>query len=257
MTSPHGWVIHRYDRVTSTMDVAARLAQFGASDRTAVISGEQSAGRGRGGKVWESPPGTALFCTMLLRPRVAPARLSTLPLVAGLAVAEAIELLTGCPTRIKWPNDVWIGNDGDRRKVAGILVTSHASGGEIDHALIGIGVNIAVHVEALPPGATSIQAATGLAPTVDAVFAKLLERFDHGYASFQESNGRPSLDGWRARAVLLGDQVTIDDMGRQLVGVFVGIEEDGALLLQESDSTIRRVVAGELTRGPRAMLEAG
>ncbi|MBA3449664.1 MAG: biotin--[acetyl-CoA-carboxylase] ligase [Chloroflexia bacterium] len=247
----NGWVIHRYGRVSSTMDVAAHLAQFGATDRTVVVSDEQSAGRGRSGRVWESPAATALFCTLLLRPGVAPDRLSTLPLVAGAAVAEAIECVAGCPARLKWPNDVWLGADDVRRKVAGILLTSFVQGGGVNHVLLGIGINIAGAPETLPPGATSIEAATGLTTSVEEVLTTLLDRFDPIYANFQEAGGRPSLDGWRTRAALIGELVTIADAGRNLTGLFSDIDADGALLLEGSDGAVRRVFAGDLTRGPR------
>src|SRR5688500_8120277 len=102
MTGDQRWVIHRYDRGTSTMDVAAALARFGAPDRSAAISTEQPAGRGRAGRTWQAPPGSSLFCTLILRPRVAADRLSTLPLVTAVAVAEAIETRTNSPVQVKW-----------------------------------------------------------------------------------------------------------------------------------------------------------
>jgi len=251
MTDARGWNVYYFKSVTSTMDVAMHVAQRGASDRTVVISSEQTAGRGRGGRDWSSPPGRALYCTMLLRPRVDPNRLSTLPLLAGVAVAETIEALTGVAAQLKWPNDVWIGTDAQRRKIAGILMTSHVQGGVAEFVLVGIGINVAGDSEILPPGGTTILAATGVALDVDAVFNCLLSRFDLAYDHFLDVTGRPSLDGWRARAALLGEPVAITDAGRAVRGVFVGIDEDGALLLDEPGSGVRRVLAGDLIRGPR------
>lgn len=251
MTDARGWVVHRYDRVASTMDVAGLLATFGATDRSAVVAAEQTSGRGRAGRTWLAPPGSSLFCTLILRPRLAPDRLGTLPLLAGVAVAEAIERLTDTPARLKWPNDVWLGADPERRKVAGILAASVVRGGAIDSALVGIGINVASDAESLPPNATSIVAATGKHATVEDLLAALLAAFDESYGAFLSSLGSPPLDRWRSRAVLVGEQVEIEDAGRVASGVFTGIDDDGALLLQIDGAGVRRFVSGDVTRGPR------
>lgn len=257
MTGHADWCIHHYDSVSSTMDVAGHHARHGAPDRTVVVSAAQTAGRGRSERPWRSPAGVAVYCTMILRPCVTPDRLSTLPLVAGVAVAEAIEQVVGHPVQVKWPNDIWIGTDPKRRKVAGILMTSSLRGGNVDRVLVGIGINVSSQPDDLPPGATSLVAATGIKITPDAVFRIVLDRFDHAYEAFLEARGKPSLDGWRARAALLGESVTIEDAGRRHEGDFVGIDDDGALLLYVAGSGVRKVVAGDLTRGPRGMPAPG
>jgi BirA family transcriptional regulator, biotin operon repressor / biotin---[acetyl-CoA-carboxylase] ligase len=246
-----GWLIHRYGTVTSTMDVARVLAQLGARDRTVVLRVEQSAGRGRGGRSWHAPAGTGVFCTIILRPTIVSEHLSTLPLLSGVAVAEAIEDISGCDARLKWPNDVWLGADPNYAKVAGVLVTSGLQGNAVEFVLVGIGINVLVEPGDLPPGATSLHAATGTAATPDEVFNAVLDRFDRTYADFVTTHGRPSLAGWRARAALLGEVVTVEDGSRSLTGIFTGIDEDGGLLIEEPGQHRRKVVAGDLVRGPR------
>ena len=142
------------------MDVASQLARFGARERTAVVSREQTAGRGRGGRSWQAAAGSAVFATLILRPPVAADRLSTLPLIAGVAVAEVIERIAGCGVLLKWPNDVLLEVDDAATKVAGILVTSSLRGDGVDHVLVGVGINVLGGAQDLPSGATSIQAAT-------------------------------------------------------------------------------------------------
>lgn len=252
MTNPAAWRIHRFATVTSTMDVAADLARQGAPERSVVVSAEQTAGRGRSGRAWHSPPAASLYCTLLLRPSVPPHRLGALPLIVGVAVAEAIETLCGQPALLKWPNDVWLGKDPARQKVAGILMTSAIARQEIGHVLIGIGVNVATPQESLPPGGTSILAATGAATTPDAVLASLLQRVDAGYTEFLRTDGRPPLQPWRQRAALVGTSVSIEDAGRERNGIFLGIDDDGALLLREAGD-VHRVMAGDLVRGPRSV----
>jgi BirA family biotin operon repressor/biotin-[acetyl-CoA-carboxylase] ligase len=183
---------------------------------------------------------------------VAAHRLPTLPLIAGVAVAEAIERISGRGVLLKWPNDVLLEVDDDAAKVAGILVTSSLRSDGVDHVLVGVGINVLGGAQDLPSGATSIQAATGVTMTPDEVFQCLLECFARPYAAYVAANGRPSLSGWLARASLLGEVVTLEDAGRSLTGTFVGVDEDGGLLIEERPGKICKVVAGDLVRGPRA-----
>jgi BirA family biotin operon repressor/biotin-[acetyl-CoA-carboxylase] ligase len=244
------WVIQHYPMLTSTMDRAGIFARAGAPEGIVVVSDEQTAGRGRGGRAWHSPPGAALYATLLLRPSVPPSALASLPLLTGVAVAEALEALTGAAVRLKWPNDVWLGSDPEQRKVAGILLTSAISGQQVSHVLCGIGVNLATPLDQLPPGATSVLAATGKAVNAREMLDALLAAFAVRYGEYLEASGRPALDAWQARAAMLGEVVTVQDAGQTRTERFAGIDTDGALLL-EQDGAVHRVVAGDLTRGPR------
>lgn len=250
MTASLRWVIQHYATLTSTMDRASILAGAGAPEGIVVVSDEQTAGRGRGGRAWHSPPGAALYATLLLRPSVSPPALATLPLLAGVAVAEALEALTGMSVQLKWPNDVWLGSDPERRKVAGILLTSAISGQRVNHVLCGIGVNLTTPLDQLPPGGMSVFGATGKQVSVREMLDVLLPAFADRYGEYQAGTGRLSLDAWRARAAMLGEMVTVQDAGQARTGRFTGIDTDGALLL-EQDDVVQRVVAGDLTRGPQ------
>ncbi len=232
------------------MDRAGIFARAGAPEGLVVVSDEQTAGRGRGGRAWHSPPGAALYATLLLRPAVPPPALATLPLLAGVAVAEAVEALTGASVQLKWPNDVWLGDDPEHVKVAGILLTSAISGQQVNHVLCGIGVNLTAPLDQLPPGGSSVLAATGQTLGACEMLDALLPAFAVRYAEYQDSAGHPSLDTWRARAAMLGEVVAVQDAGQTRTGRFVDIDTDGALLL-EQDGLVHRVVAGDLTRGPR------
>jgi BirA family biotin operon repressor/biotin-[acetyl-CoA-carboxylase] ligase len=251
VTFEHDWIIHHYATLPTTMDRAASLARVGARDRTVVVSTEQTEGRGRGGRTWRSAGREGLYCTLILRPRVAADHLSTFALIVGVAVADAIAEITGCQPRLKWPNDVWLGDDPQRQKVAGILLTSNLSGQDVGWVLVGIGINVSAPDDCLPAGATSLLAATGVQTTSDSVLEVLLRRIDRHYLDFLAAAGRPSLDAWRQRAALLGEFVSIENGSSQISGRFLGIDEDGALLLEERSGQINRIVAGDLTRGPR------
>src|SRR3954447_17968735 len=154
------------------MDDLVRLAQSGADEGIVVVADEQTAGRGRGGRAWHAAPGTALLCSILLRPSVTPDRLSVLPLLAGVVVAEAIEARAPVECRLKWPNDVWI----HERKVGGVLMTARTKAVSIDYVVLGIGVNLVGPQAALSPGATSIEAESEIIVSRDDLLKALLTK---------------------------------------------------------------------------------
>ena len=228
----------RLGRVGSTMDEAARLAAAGEPEGTVVVAAEQTAGRGRAGRSWHVPAGTALLCSALLRPTVPAARLGVLPLLAGVAVAEAIEAVGGPPARLKWPNDVWLGDGPVGRKAAGVLVTARPGSGTAGHVVVGVGLNANILPADLPPGATSLLAETGRAFDLDRLLDHLFDRLDAAYRAFVAAAGAPSLDAWRARAALLGEPVAIDQDGHRRDGVLRGVDADGALLLERAGGVV-------------------
>jgi BirA family transcriptional regulator, biotin operon repressor / biotin---[acetyl-CoA-carboxylase] ligase len=227
------------------MDEVEQRARSGATEGLVVVAGEQTAGRGRTGRAWTVPAGTGLLCSVLLRPPVPPDRLSTLPLIAGVAVAEAIEDCAPVSCRLKWPNDVWI----DGRKVAGLLAKATTSAGVVDHIVLGVGINLTAKTAELPPGATSVAEESGTLVDRSRMLDALLLRLQWHYDRFVEAWGRPDLAGWRARAALLGETVTVEDAGAPITGRLKGVADDGALLVAV-DGGVKRIVAGDLSRGP-------
>jgi BirA family transcriptional regulator, biotin operon repressor / biotin---[acetyl-CoA-carboxylase] ligase len=246
-----GREVIRLRTVDSTMDEAARLAVSGADEGVVVVADVQAAGRGRSGRAWLAPPGSSLLLSVLLRPAVPPERLSTLSLVAGVAVAEALEHFGGSP-KLKWPNDVWL----EGRKVAGVLVNTRV-GPEGITAVLGIGINVTIESSGLPPGATSLSAAVGEIVPRDDLLQIVLSRLDTAYSAFTSAAGKPNLDGWTSRAALIGEHVQVSDGPELHVGKLIGIDQHGALLLRGDEGEPIRVVAGDLTRGPRTGLTNG
>lgn len=238
----------RREIVSSTMEEAALLADAGAPEGTAVVAEYQEAGIGRSGRSWQAPNGTSLLLSVVLHPPVQGEGLGTLPLAAGVAVAEAIEEVIGAtqPVRLKWPNDLWIGD----RKVGGILLRVRAMPGEVTRAILGVGVNVNVHPEDLPPGATSLAAVTGSAQDRDVLLHAALDRLDAVYGAWLTDGGTLALAAWRERAALIGEAVVIEVANRRRPGVLRGIDDRGALLL-EVNGSVERIVSGDLVRGPR------
>src|SRR5580693_5550589 len=134
-----GCRIHYFEEVESTQNIARNLAAEGAPQGTVVVAETQSAGRGRMGRGWHSPPGVNLYTTIILRPRIPMAEVPRLSLVAGVAAAEALEEVAPGIVQLKWPNDVWLNG----RKAGGIIaeaVTDRAQ--QLDSVLLGIGLNL-------------------------------------------------------------------------------------------------------------------
>jgi len=213
----------------STNERAKLLVDAGAPHGTLVTADEQSAGRGRQGRVWSAPPRSSLLLSLLVRGLEE--RHALLPLAAAVAVCDALPELD---CRIKWPNDVWL----DGLKLAGILLEGRPQEG---WAVLGIGLNVNVRVEDLPPElrdrATSIAAAAGEPRDVEQELEALVGSLDHWIAAPEDD----VLAAWRQRDALLGRQVKWGD-GE---GRAAGIDDTGALLVETADG-VAELNAGEI-----------
>jgi BirA family biotin operon repressor/biotin-[acetyl-CoA-carboxylase] ligase len=227
----------RVGRVDSTQAVAFALAAQGAADRTVVVAESQAAGRGRRGHVWLDEPGASLLCSVILRPRLEPARLPLLSLGAAVAVAEALAEVTGLTPRLKWPNDVLVAG----RKIAGILLESRLGAAPL--VVLGIGVNLAQRrfPADLEARATSVVLAGGRPVDGDTLLGPLLEAFDRQRDGLERGVLDQTLACWRALADTLGRTVSVDGVR----GVAIDVDDDGALVVAEGDRR-HRVVAGEI-----------
>jgi BirA family transcriptional regulator, biotin operon repressor / biotin---[acetyl-CoA-carboxylase] ligase len=214
---------------TSTNDRARELALQGAPHGTLVTAAEQSAGRGRQGRSWSAPPGASLLCSVVVRD---PPRL--LPLVAGVAVAEAI----GGEARIKWPNDIHLAG----RKVAGILVEGRP---QERWAIVGVGVNVAVELDDLPDELRETAGTLGLTPNdVEDVLTRYL-------AELERALTLPPLrllDVWRARDAMRDKPVS----WAAGTGVARGIDSNGRLVVEVADGGRVALDAGEVHLGRSA-----
>lgn len=240
-----GATIIRRDRVSSTMDEARLLAESGAHEGTVIVAEHQTSGRGRAGRMWIDEPGNSLLLSVILRPEVARDSLSALPLLIGVAVAEALEQIAPITCQLKWPNDIWI----DRRKVAGVLLTTHEIDGRLT-VIVGIGINVNIPATRLPDDATSLSVASGTSVQRESLMEAVCRRLDTMYAVYAESGGVTDLSAWRNRAAMVGECVSIVQAGETLTGWYRGVDDDGALVLETSSCGRRRVVVGDLVRGP-------
>lgn len=225
----------------STQDIARREADEGAPEGTIIIAEEQTAGRGRLGRSWVSPAGKNLYLTLLLRPDLP--RLRILGMATPLAALSAIKSVSGLEPALKWPNDVLLSG----RKLAGVLIDSELSGGEVKYALAGVGVNVNLDIEEVPEVssiATSIKREFGRAVSREDVLAALLNEFETLYLHTTPSGIRLA---WRDRLETLGRQVTVTFRGSSHEGMAEDITPEGSLILRRSDGSKLVVEAGEVT----------
>lgn len=240
---PEGYRLLRYDSIGSTNDEAKALAHAGAAQGTMVWAGEQTAGRGRRGRLWLSPPGN-LYLSLIMRPAVAPARAAQLGFVAALALAEGVGALCGpaLDIRCKWPNDILVAGC----KLAGILLESEiADNDRIDFVVIGAGANLASRPDAVEYKATSLteQGFPGIGP--EHLLRAYVGRFDFWVRIWREDGFAPIRAAWLTRAAGLGAEIRVRLERTTLFGRFLDLDDDGALLLGTAEGS-RRVAAGEV-----------
>jgi BirA family biotin operon repressor/biotin-[acetyl-CoA-carboxylase] ligase len=236
-----GHPVYLFAQIGSTNDEAKQLAEGGAAEGLLVVAEEQTAGRGRAGRSWITPPGTALAFSLVLRPPLPAERAVRLVMLAGLAACEALELVAGLHAVLKWPNDVLLSG----KKVAGILVETALDGERLSYAVLGLGMN----VSAAPPPegvdfpATSVQAEAGHEIDRLRLLRAILARLEARYASLQDSGLHAD---WHARLGMMNERVVVRSTAGEHRGRAVGVDPEGALLLQLETGETLRLLAGDV-----------
>ncbi len=264
-TNPIARIIRRVESTGSTNADLARMATEDPTlpDGFVLPAHTQTAGTGRQGRNWSSPPLSGLTFSVLLKPDVPPLRASTLPLVVGLAVAQAVSRLLaersggpddagpshalphGHTIGLKWPNDIQI----DGRKLCGILCEMRAEGEHVRHIVAGIGINVNLSVTDMPPEiaaiATSLSIAAGHTFDRLKVLDEILVTLDENYRQWLDNGFAALLPGIATFDVLRDRPVSIDRGPGAFSGVACGIAPDGALLVRRDDGTVEPVYSGD------------
>ena len=230
----------------STNRVAMEMAENGAKHGTVVVADAQTAGRGRMGRRWVSPAGKNLYVSLLLRPSVPTVDAPRLAIVAGVALADAVEAL-GVPASLKWPNDLYCGG----RKTAGILAEMASDPGGVRHVVVGVGLNVNMEEADFPPylrgTATSLRIRAGRAFRRVDVLARLLDAFGTRYAEFIGGGFASLRDGWDRRDFLRGRRVLLRRQAGEGWGTADGLDADGALrFLPDGGTATESVHSGEI-----------
>lgn len=245
-TNYMGRQVFSYDEVTSTNTVAKQLADEGKEEGTLIVSDKQIQGKGRRGRYWESPKGSGIFMTVILKPMMKPVYASMLTLVAALALNDAITDLTGLEAKIKWPNDVVV----NKKKVAGILTELSAEVDYINHIVVGIGVNVSMKdfPEELKDKATSLLLESGKSIGRAQLIAKTMEYLECYYERFLKTHDLSELKETYSKVLINKDQVvrilTEDD---SYTGVARGITDEGHLIVEKDNHERVEVYSGEVS----------
>ncbi len=206
--------IHHYFRIGSTNNTAMDLAAIGEPEGAVFVAEQQTAGRGRGGHTWDSAQSVGIYCSVVLRPNLAPADALLLSLLAGLAVHEAVQQTTGLHPDLRWPNDVLLGE----KKFCGILTEMNAEVTRVRYVVLGIGINVnqTSFSAELEPIATSLRLESGRAWSRVELAAALLKSLDSAYRQLSQggAEARAGLDP-PLRAVLLVRAFALCSGGRR------------------------------------------
>ncbi|WP_208979006.1 biotin--[acetyl-CoA-carboxylase] ligase [Stappia stellulata] len=231
-----------YEAVTSTSVVALEKARAGDPGNLWIVGQRQTGGRGRRGRPWVSESGN-LYASLLLIDPAEPARLAQLPLVAALALAEAVDRMCGTHklARLKWPNDLLV----DGAKISGILLEAAALADDRRAVTCGFGLNLAHHPE-LPDYAAADLEGLGYRVAPDVAFFALAESVSSQLARWRSEPFAGILSDWLARAQGIGLPIRVRFERTELHGTFVGLDEEGRLLLRGEDGSMTTVSAGDV-----------
>lgn len=230
--------------VDSTNEEVKRLANSGEESGLVVAAEEQTAGKGRLGRVWKSDNG-GLYFTLLIRPELPPSAIASITLAAGYAVCLAIRDYTECDAKIKWPNDVIIGN----KKVCGILTEMAAQSDQIDYVAIGIGINVN-HTEfpdEISQKATSLLLETGEKIDRNPFFKSVIQKLDEVLSSFLFSVSLEDIQSFKALCATLGRKVSVQRGGKIVEGTACDITANGELIIKDDAGNNISVNSGEVT----------
>jgi BirA family biotin operon repressor/biotin-[acetyl-CoA-carboxylase] ligase len=238
-TLPAGYSLIARDSVGSTSDEAKALARSGAAHGTVVWAREQTAGRGRSGRGWSSPPGN-LYLSLVLRLPKPAAQLAELGYVTVVALGETLRGIVppAAALRYKWPNDLLIGGS----KVAGILLETETGA---DWVVLGVGVNVASHPGAMLYPATDLRS-VGTAPAIETLLERFVTTLDSWIARWLDGGLSPVRDAWLASAQGLGEAIVVRLPDRELHGRFADLDPHGRLVLARGDGTTQLIAAGDV-----------
>ncbi len=240
-TTVIGKDIQHFKETESTNTIAREIART-VDEGAVVIAESQTSGRGRLGRKWISPEG-GIWLSIILKPRIQPIYAPRITLLAGVSAAKTIRSY-GLQARIKWPNDVLI----DGKKVCGILTEIEAEIDLIDYCVVGIGIDANVDIELFPEeireSSTSLKKELGYEINRVEFVQKLLLEFEALYLKFQKDGFSSILEEWRNMSATMGEWVKITTQSRTIYGEAIGVDSEGALILETGEGKLEKIVAG-------------
>ena len=235
-----------YQQLDSTNIEIARLAVNGAAHGTVVVADEQTAGKGRRGRKWQSPAGENIYMSILLRPDCVPDRAPMLTLVMAYSVAKVMRELGFADIQIKWPNDLVLSG----KKICGILTEMKLKASEIDYVVVGVGINVntSKFPEELKDTATSLYLESGRTFDRKTVVQSIVSHFEQAYGDFLETQNLSFLrDEYNNMLVNVGKEVRVLEPGNEYTAYAQGINSEGELLVRTKEGEEKLIYAGEVS----------
>jgi len=234
-----GSTVVTYERTSSTMDIAKRIARTGFKNGTVIFSEEQTRGRGRSGHSWSCPRYKGLLFTLLLKHNIPPDHLCLVTGTMAVSITETIRETLQLPAEIKWPNDILIGG----KKVGGVLVELEKGLKKQSIFLIGIGLNVNITEKELPEQTRLPATSLGIENKgfIDRILlAKaLLQDIDKWYSVLRDEHFRYITERWKELCVTVGEKLTITDCGTEYAGKVIDISNNGGLMLKLDNGQIK------------------
>ena len=236
--------IYTFQTIDSTNNCIKALANVGANEGVVVFAEQQTAGRGRMGRSWLSQPEENLTFSVLLRPRIPVEAINLLPLYVAIAVAQAIENLTGLHVECKWPNDLLI----EKKKVAGILIEGSMRQNQLDYVVIGLGVNVnqLQFGNGLLQKATSLRLETGREFDRARLLREILHSLETHYVQAAENEFKSVVPFWMSRTSMINKSIVVSQGGDVIAEIVKGLSSEGGLILQTNGKT-QTMFAGDVT----------
>lgn len=241
-----GKKIHWFETLSSTNIRAHELAQQGAAEGEIIVAEGQTQGKGRAGRNWVSPPYLNLYLSLILRPTLPPNRTPQITLMSAVALAETLQSFITAPPEIKWPNDILV----EGKKIAGILTESCSEAHGVVYVVVGIGVNLNYPREQMPEAiqnqATSLLILNQETTHRTAFACRLIQDLDRCYGILEGNGFADIAKRWEGFFRMRGRQVRVNMPDGVIQGKAMGIDTDGALILEEEGGHRERILAGDV-----------
>lgn len=232
------------DGVTSTNDAVKELADQKAAMGTVVLAGTQTQGRGRRGRVWESPEGHGLWFSLLLRPAISPKQASALTLATAVGLCRGLDYYPGLGATIKWPNDILC----DGKKLCGILSEMNAEPEKLHYAIIGICLNLQAGYlsDTVAPASVGVEDILQEDVKEETLLCRLLLGLESAYDQFFQSGFGLLRQEWEERSMLMGKQVHVSTVNGDLDGVVLGLSDEGFLQVKLDNQKVAHIISGDI-----------
>ncbi len=246
-TQTLGKRIYSFDSIDSTNVFGHSLKEDECPNGTVIVADEQTAGKGRQGRQWQSQKGKNLLFSMVIRPLFSQEKVRVLPFATALAVADGIEQESKSAIECKWPNDLMI----DGKKVAGMLIETATQNDAVTSVILGIGINVnqTEFADDIKEKATSLKLHSQQDIDRVRLLCAVMEQCEYRFEQLRQFSQQILLDEWKQRTTMLGSMITLVEHQSATKAMAIDVAPNGALIIEEINGPRREVFAGDVTIG--------